>query len=345
MKSVATVALRAVPRAAVALPPAWRRRVAILLAVLAALVSGYLLWFRDSSFVKVQKVRITGLSGPQAPAIRRALVDAGLGMTTLDVQGPSLRDAVATYPVVRSISATGQFPHLLVIQVDLNLPVALLQTPAGTVPVAADGLVLRDVPITPGLPVLQAGTAATTGRLTSGQAFGLLRVVAGSPEPLRSRITTVEAKGALGLVAHLQRGPDLIFGDTSALDAKWMAAARVLAAPAARGATYIDVRLPERPAAGGLPTTSVIPLAPAGSTLTSPARAVTTQGTGTTTAPAGTSTTTTPATTTQRTATTPSSGTQAPVTRSPVAPRSNTTPAPTQQAPSATTGGGIQPPG
>jgi cell division protein FtsQ len=94
----------------------------------------------------------------------------------------------------------------------------------------------------------------------------LVRLVALAPEPLRARLKTVLIRPGVGIVAQIARGPELRFGDAERLPAKWMAAARVLAAAGARGATYIDLRLPERPAAGGLPTTSVIPLAPAGET-------------------------------------------------------------------------------
>jgi len=40
------------------------------------------------------------------------------------------------------------------------------------------------------------------------------------------------------------------FGDAARPHAKWTALARVLADPSSAGASYIDVRLPERPAAG-----------------------------------------------------------------------------------------------
>jgi cell division protein FtsQ len=58
--------------------------------------------------------------------------------------------------------------------------------------------------------------------------------------------------GADGLVAQLTDGPELDFGSMSRLPAKWIAATRVLGDYAARGATYLDLRYPERPAAGGL---------------------------------------------------------------------------------------------
>jgi cell division protein FtsQ len=265
----AALALRSVPRAALALPPAWRMRVGAALALLALLVAGYWLWFRDSSFARVKEVYVTGVEGPQARAIRNALEDAGLDQSTLHVRTADLRDAVATYPIVRSVTAQGDFPHSLTIDVDLNLPVAILQTPSGRKPVAADGLLLPDVPISGGLPVLPT-RAAPNERLSAGPALTLVRVVALAPEPLRPRLKTVIVKAGTGIVVQLRQGPELRFGDSSRLPAKWMAAARVLAAAGARGASYIDLRLPERPAAGGLPTTSVLPLAPAGESAASP---------------------------------------------------------------------------
>jgi cell division protein FtsQ len=275
VKTAATVALRAVPRAAVALPPVWRRRLSIALLSALCLSALYLFWFRDSWFAQVKTVEITGLSGPQARSIRAVLRDAGLSMTTLHVRDGDLRSAVATYPVVRSVTATGDFPHKLRIDVVLNLPIAALQTTSGPVPVTSDGVPLPDVPVTPGLPRLSLGGAPPSGRIEAGRAFDLLRVVAAAPPVLRPRIRAVEVKPASGLVAHLRRGPDLIFGTADRMAAKWIAAARVLSSPAAKGATYIDLRLPERPAAGGLPTTSVLPLAPAGAPVVTTPQATT----------------------------------------------------------------------
>jgi cell division protein FtsQ len=305
MRQQATVALRSVPRAALAVPPAWRRRVVAVLAALIVLGSLYWLWFRDSSFARVNDVQISGLSGPQARAIRSALEDAGLSQTTLHVSDADLRAAVADYPVVRSITAQGVFPHKLRVEVQLNLPVAVLQTPSGRKPVTADGLLLPDVPVASGLPVLRTTATLPAERVTSGAAFDLVRVVGLAPEPLRARVANVGFKAGTGIVAKLTAGPDLIFGDASRLPAKWMAAARVLSAAGARGATYIDLRLPERPAAGGLATTTVIPLAPAGAPAAAPAPTTTGTTTSATTTTAPSTTTTAPSTTLTQTTTAP----------------------------------------
>lgn len=269
----AALALRAVPRAALAVPAMWRRRLLATLAAFAVLAGAYWFWFRDSSFAQVHDVYVTGVTGPQARAIRNVLEDAGLGMTTLHVRQSDLRDAVSDYPVVRSVTAQGDFPHKLMVDVQLNLPVAIIQSPAGRKPVTADGLLLPDVPINPGLPVVTTKAAIPSDQITGGQPFNLVRVVGMAPQPLRTRLKSVAVRPGTGIVVQVRNGPELRFGDASRLPAKWIAAARVLAAAGARGATYIDVRLPERPAAGGLPTTSVLPLAPAGETPTTAAPA------------------------------------------------------------------------
>jgi hypothetical protein len=207
------------------------------------------------------------------------------------------------------------------------------------VPVTADGELLRDVPALGALPTLAAGGSFAGDQIVDGRPFALLRVVSAAPAPLRARIRNVVFHGADGIVVHMRRGPDLILGNADRMAAKWIAAARVLSSPAAKGATYIDLRLPERPAAGGLPVTGLVPLAPAGADAgtVSQTQATTPAATGTTTSPApatGTPTATTTTPTSTATTTTPSA------TPTP----STTTPAtPTTSAP-ATTGGGQQAP-
>src|SRR4051812_25095917 len=274
-------AASAIPRAALSIPPQWRARILAVLAGLAVLAAGYWFWFRESSFARVHDVYVTGVSGPQARTIRSRLEEAALSQSTLQVNVKDLKAAVADFPVVRSVTAQGDFPHTLNIDVDLNLPVGILDTPSGRKPVAADGLVLPDVPITGNLPVLATKSAIPSERVTEGRPFDLIRVVGLAPDTLRSRIKWVGIKPETGLVATLKDGPELRFGDATRLPAKWVAATRVLAASAAKGATYIDVRLPERPTAGGLPITTVIPLAPAGETGTPAPQTTTTTATAT----------------------------------------------------------------
>ena len=78
-----------------------------------------------------------------------------------------------------------------------------------------------------------------------------LGIAAAAPADLLARIDRLWT-GDDGMMLSLVDGPDLIFGDASDARRKWLAAARVLADSSAAGATYLDVRIPERVAAGGL---------------------------------------------------------------------------------------------
>ena len=77
-----------------------------------------------------------------------------------------------------------------------------------------------------------------------------------------------------GIVVALEDGPEIIFGDADLAAEKWTAAVRVLADGDAAGATYIDVRLPARPVAGGLPAATIEPVAPAGDVIAAPVEPV-----------------------------------------------------------------------
>jgi cell division protein FtsQ len=78
-----------------------------------------------------------------------------------------------------------------------------------------------------------------------------LKLAATAPDAIRRRIDRLWT-GPRGMMLALVDGPDLIFGDASDARRKWFAVTRVLADPSSAGATYLDVRIPERVAAGGL---------------------------------------------------------------------------------------------
>lgn len=212
------------------------------------------LWLRDSPLVAVRQVDITGLEGAQAREIREALTGAAREMTTLHVRDDALRDAVASYPVVRKLSTDADFPHRLRITVTSYEPVGAVQLGGRAVAVAADGTVLDGAP-TRGLAVIAADGSAAGTTITGTLARRLVELLASAPPSLRSRVTRAY-RGPRGVAVELKSGPRLDFGDLSALRAKWLAAAAVLADEDSRGASYVDVRLPERPVAGPLPASA-----------------------------------------------------------------------------------------
>lgn len=225
---------------------------AVVILVGALLGVGFL-WFRDSSFVAVKQVTITGAEGSQAEEIRAALRSAAEDMTTLHVREDALRAAVRQYPSVASVRASADLPDRLRIEVRSRAPVAVLDTGQRRIAVAGDGTVLTGSG-TDGLPRVKVSAPPGGERVRGDGPTALVALLAAAPAPLRAR-TERAFLGPDGLTVVLRDGPRLRFGRGDRLEAKWAAAARVLADEQAQGAAYLDLRLPERPAAGGLAPT------------------------------------------------------------------------------------------
>ena len=226
-------------------------RLLVALLVLGALGYGGWTWLRDSSLAEVRDVEITGASSSEEPKVRAALDAAARDMTTLHVREDALRSAVAQYASVAAIEVKADFPHTLKIRVIENTPVAVLVSGDREIAASGDGLLLRGVVADSDLPVIKTAAPPTGDRVGNLNTRTALTIAAAAPEALRRRIDRLWT-GPRGMMLALVDGPDLIFGDASDARRKWLSAARVLADPSAAGATYLDVRVPERVAAGGL---------------------------------------------------------------------------------------------
>jgi cell division protein FtsQ len=222
-----------------------------LVAVL-ALVGGGWVWLRESSLVGVREVEVTGVTASEGDEVKAALESAAREMTTLHVREEVLRHAIARYSSVADLRVRTDFPHGMSIEVIEREPVAALSGGgARRVAVTGSGVLLRGV--TPGrdLPSVLLDGAPAGPRVTDRRVLRALAVAGAAPAELRRRSDHLEI-GARGVVVVLDKGPDLIFGNDADAAAKWIAAARVLAEPSAAGATYLDLRIPGRVAAGGL---------------------------------------------------------------------------------------------
>jgi cell division protein FtsQ len=244
--------------------PRLRRRLLVLAALCLLLAAGYQFWLRDSTFVAVDDVKVTGLTTKGAKRVRAALMNAGQTMTTLHIDHERLQEAVESYPVVSSLEVRPDFPHGLTIHVIEHHAAGYVLLGGQKVAVSADGTLLRGIPVEGRMPAIEVKGGVRDERLSGRAALGAARIAGAAPAPLRGRVERVESRRPDGLVVELSDGPELIFGDDSRTRAKWIAAARVLADPNAEGASYIDLRIPGRPAAGGLPAETVAPVAPAG---------------------------------------------------------------------------------
>ena len=250
-------------RRALAVAGRMRRRLLVALALAAVLAAGYLLWLRDSSLVAVESVTVTGLTSDDSARLRSSLETAARQTTTLHVDRGRLEQAAAPFPVVRAIEVRADFPNGMRIHVLEHRPAALVAYGGKRVPVAADGSVLTGLPVARELPLVRVYGGTERGRVTGARRLAAVRVAAGLPAALAARVGEVRVEPAGGVVVPIEGGPRLVFGTAARAGAKWAAAVRVLADREAAGADYIDVRIPERPVAGGLPVATVAPAVPA----------------------------------------------------------------------------------
>ena len=92
-----------------------------------------------------------------------------------------------------------------------------------------------------------------------------LTLLGAAPAPLARAVARVYM-GPQGVTAAMHDGLVVYLGDATRAHAKWLSLARVLADQSSAGASYVDVRLPERPAAGfpgaAAPETSAAGLQP-----------------------------------------------------------------------------------
>ena len=226
-------------------------RLLLALAVLGALGYGGWTWLRDSSLAAVRDVEVTGSTSSEAARVRGALDAAARDMTTLHVREGALRDAVAQYSSVASLQVQTNFPHTLRIRVLEHTPVAVLVSGDREIAATGDGLLLKGVVADGDLPVIRMDAAPAGERVRNTNTRTALTLAATAPDAIRRRIDRLWT-GPKGMMLALVDGPDLIFGDASDARRKWLAVTRVLADPSSAGATYLDVRIPERVAAGGL---------------------------------------------------------------------------------------------
>lgn len=219
--------------------------------VLLCLVGTYYFWFRDSQFVAVERVAVEGVDGPGSEQITAALTEAAGGMTTLHVRQDELDAAVAGFPTVIGVEAEADFPRGLTITVNDRPPTMLAKHGGRVSPIAADGTVLSGVDVQgAGLPEAEVSALPERGSL-EGEDLQLALVVGAVPEPLRELISDLEVGDPEGVQVTLDGEVPIHFGSGERAADKWAAAAALLASPKLDTLTYIDVRVPERPAIGG----------------------------------------------------------------------------------------------
>jgi cell division protein FtsQ len=226
------------------------RTAAICLAVALPALGGGWLWLRHSSLVAVEHVTITGARGPEARAIEAALRREARGMSTLAPNPAALQAAVRRFPAVSAVRAFPSFPHGMRIAVTQLPAVAALLVGGTRTAVSSGGVVLGASVPSSSLPTVADDAVPGPGsHLANPLVLEALTVLGAAPASL-DRLAAKAYFGPRGLTVAMRDGLLVYFGDAIRPHAKWLSLASVLAAGGAAGATYVDVRLPGRPAAG-----------------------------------------------------------------------------------------------
>lgn len=232
-------------------PGAWRRmslRMRLLAIGVLVFATGMgWLALRDSALFAVSSVTIDGLPANVQPVVLEELQTAAREQTTTDFSVAAVQRQLAQYTVIAGLRAQTHFPHGVTLIVSARHAIARLAVGGVTLPVDVRGRVVTGLAATTRLPTVAAAHMPVRG--VSDDAFALvaLRVLDDAPPLLRRRVVAVTA--AEGLTIYLHAGPRLIFGNPSLPHAKWDSATAVLSTHSARGAAYVNVTVPSRPAA------------------------------------------------------------------------------------------------
>ena len=202
--------------------------------------------------MRVRDVYVVGLRSEQQDEIRTALQREAIGMSTLNVRREALEAIVARYPSVARIDVRPDFPHKLTIEVVERVPVAALSVGGRKLAVTAGGVVLADLQVKRSLPLIPTRVAPAGKRVDDAANRAAIAVLAAAPPELRSLVARTRLTRKRGFVLDMRDGPDIVIGAARDLEAKWLAATRVLADTESQGASAIDVRVPDRPAAAGV---------------------------------------------------------------------------------------------
>ncbi|MBO9533887.1 MAG: cell division protein FtsQ/DivIB [Solirubrobacteraceae bacterium] len=224
-------------------------------AVAAACIAGLLLFLAlilvYTPIAHPKTLVVSGVTGSSEARITRLLEETGAKQSTFAVDHDALMRAVRAYPEVAAVEVASHPPFRLEIHAVMRPPVGRIEIGGRAFVVAADGTILQraanaDVPK---LDETVGDVAVKDGHISGARAT--LQVLAAAPEALLAVARTVRV-GHAGVEIEMSRGPRLVFGSGEQAADKWAAAAAVIADGSADAATYIDLRVPARPAVGGL---------------------------------------------------------------------------------------------
>ena len=224
-----------------------RRRLRVLLLIVAVLslgVGGYFL--SKSSLFDVDEIVIEGVPEELEGEVRRA---AGIqkGKPLLEVNSSSSSNRIETIPWVKEARISRSWGGTVTIRVSSRDPVAAFVNEGGWVVVDIEGRVLQKEDVLPYdlLPIEEQIGNPSIGEWAPEQVIPLIEVAGTISSVLTGDISSIKGGDQIELL--LFGGGKILFGDSSDIEGKVLAAATILSQVDQSSVLHIDVRAPLTP--------------------------------------------------------------------------------------------------
>jgi cell division septal protein FtsQ len=200
----------------------------------------------------VDRVEVVGAPPEIAREIEAATKDV-LGTSLVAVDVDDVEGTLRALPSVAGVSVDRAFPHTLLVKIAPERAVAVARRGHSSWLVTGAGKVVREIETGsertyPRLWLTRGVAVRVGGTLPASYTPATKALAAATEEKLPRRVKAVRAVGE-ELTLVLRRGPEIRLGEATDLGLK-VAVATAVFRLVERGATYIDVSVPERPVAG-----------------------------------------------------------------------------------------------
>ena len=224
-----------------------RRRLRLLLLIIAVLslgVGGYFL--SKSSLFDVDEIVIEGVSTELEGEVREA-ADINKGKPLLEVDSSSSSKRIEAIPWVREARISRSWGGTITIRVSTREPVAAFLSEEGWVVVDIEGRVLDKEDELPYdlLPIEEEVGSLSIGEWAPEQVIPLIQVAGTISTELTGDVSSIKGGNQIELL--LFGGGKILFGDSSGIEEKALAAATILSQVDQSSVLHIDVRAPLTP--------------------------------------------------------------------------------------------------
>ncbi len=224
-----------------------RRRLRLLLLIIAVLslgVGGYFL--SKSSLFDVDEIVIEGVSIELEGEVIEA-ADINKGKPLLEVNSSSSSKRIEAIPWVREARISRSWGGTITIRVSTREPVAAFLSEEGWVVVDIEGRVLDKEDELPYdlLPIEEEVGSLSIGEWAPEQVIPLIQVAGTISTELTGDVSSIKGGNQIELL--LFGGGKILFGDSSDIEEKALAAATILSQVDQSSVLHIDVRAPLTP--------------------------------------------------------------------------------------------------